>query len=178
MSPDDFEKIESALSVQLPAAYKQLLAPFPVRYFTGNADTDVWDDASALIERNLELRSEGSRPWPKHWLFIGDPQSGCANAINLHDPAAPVSWVDQCDLSTVEGELGEPFELWLSRWQAEIRADLIADEIDPEGEPARAAEGWPEWVRMLVLYCLIITLGLGTIAGVYFLARDVISWLK
>jgi hypothetical protein len=131
----DLRRIESVLGITLPGPYKRLAVPFPVPYLRGNADTDLWDDADQLIARNKELRTGFVRrhqPWPTHWFFIGDPLTACGNAIDLRDPLAPVLWVDHCDLRSIEGVSGQPFEEWLRTWTATIRADLEKDGIDPE----------------------------------------------
>jgi hypothetical protein len=159
---DDLQRIEAALEITLPEPYKRLVGPFPVPYLRGNADTDLWDDAGQLVARNRELRTEfvrGRQPWPSHWFFIGDPQTACGNAIDLRDPGAPLVWVDHCDLRSIEGASGQPFEEWLREWTAAIRADLEGDGIDPNGDPPAPAEPSQRWKRVLVFTVLVLCLG-------------------
>ena len=138
MTDDDLRRIEATLGISLPESYKRHVGQFPVPYLRGNYDTELWDDADELIDRNLELRTKFIRehfPWPPHWYFIGDPLTACGYAIDLRDPAAPVVWVDHCDLRTIEGARGQPFDEWISEWSLAAWAELKADGIDPEQEP-------------------------------------------
>ncbi len=124
MTDDDFRRIEEELGITLPEPYRRLLCPFPVADLRRNNDTDLWDDADSVIAENLKLRTEfvkGHQPWSNRWFFIGDPLTACANAIDLGNPAAPVSWLDHCDLSTATDESGEPFEEWVVRWGRVVR---------------------------------------------------------
>ena len=139
MTDEDLRRIETALGISLPEAYTRCVRQFPVPYLRGNYDSELWDDADELIDRNLELRTKFIRehvPWPHHWYFIGDPLTACGYAIDLRDPTASVVWVDHCDLRTVEGVRGKPFDEWINEWSIAVRADLEADGIDPEAEPS------------------------------------------
>lgn len=119
MTTDDLQRIEEALGVALPPTYREAMLRFPEGDLAGNADTEVWDDAEALIERNRELRA-GERAWPAHLFFIGDPLTACAYAIDLNDPAAPVWWVDHGDLDAPSsGVIAPAFEPWADALLAE-----------------------------------------------------------
>lgn len=168
MSGEDLRQIEAALGITLPVPYKRLMDPFPIPYLRRNAHTDLWDDAGQLIARNRELRTEwfrGHQPWPAHWFFIGDPLTACGNAIDVRDPAAPVVWMDHCDLQSVEGALGNPFEEWLRQWTATVREDLEIDGIDPDGAPPPPDEPWPRW-KVVALVLLLGGLALTALARV------------
>jgi hypothetical protein len=174
MSPDDLRQIEDALDVTLPDAYRRLMSPSPVRYLAGNADTDLWDNAEALIARNKALRGDRQYPWPTHWFFIGDPVgSDDANAIDLRDPSAPVFWVDQCDLRTVENVRGTRFDEWLFRWQTATRSDLAADSIDPDGDPPPPPKGRPVWVGKASITLLMVLVFASAVYGMIALVRAV-----
>lgn len=174
MSPDGIRQIESALGITLPDVYRRLMSPFPVRHLSGNADRDLWDNPGGLIERNEALRNDEYHAWPKHWLFIGDPLSGSANAIDLRDPSAPVAWVDHCDLRTVDGKPGTSFEQWLSRWLTDIRSDLASDGIDPDSEPPAPPKDHPVWLGRSVIVLVAACCVAAAIGGSILLVRDLI----
>jgi hypothetical protein len=177
MSPDELRQIETALGIELPAPYKRLMSPFPVHYLGGNTDTDLWDNASALIERNQELRADQYRRWPQNWLFIGDPLTSCGNAIDLRHSSAPVVWVDHCDLRTVEGVKGTAFEDWFSRWLTDVRSDLARDGFYPDSEPPPPYQKPPIWFGKYVLTIGIVIIVISSIVGGIMLIRDLVRWL-
>jgi len=133
MTKAELDRIESELRIVLPRSYRALMSAFPIPAQAGNCDTDLWDDAGALIERNQELRGRKHGPWPADFFFIGDPVSSSGNAVDLRDPAAAVWWVDHCDLSArSSGAIAPSFDVWASRYVADARADLKLDGIDPD----------------------------------------------
>jgi hypothetical protein len=136
------ERIDKELGVALPDSYVKSMEDFPIPALAGNADTDLWDDADAIIERNRELR-EGigaPSPWPDYLFFIGDPLSMAANAIDLRNDEAPVWWLDHCDVdAAASGEVSPSFAQWVGEWTDTLREDLARDGIDPAD--ASAANG-------------------------------------
>lgn len=173
MSPRDVHKIEGTLGIRLPEMYKQRMTPFPVRYLAGNCSDELWDDPTAIIERNLELRADKRLAWPNHWLFIGDPSTGSANAMYLLDADARVTWIDHCDLGGIDARLGEPFEQWLSNWIAESRKNLELDGIDPDSEPPVEPKPWPTWFRNTIVYGFVASFVFLSAFGLY----ELVSWL-
>ena len=149
MSPDELQQIESALGIALPAVYKQLISPFPVPYLNGNADTDLWDSARDLIERNQQLRHDRYQPWPEYWYFIGDPLTGSGNAIDIRDPIPAVVWLDHCSLSAKRMP-ATPLDQWVQRWQSSIFSDLIGDGIDPNSLPQPPSKQRSNWIVRLL----------------------------
>ena len=57
MTEADLDRIERELDIRLPAPYRNFMAAFPLSACAGNAETELWDDADALIEVNRELRA-------------------------------------------------------------------------------------------------------------------------
>ena len=117
MKTADLDKIERDLDITLPSTYREFMTSVDHQEWTGNQDTDLWDDADALIARNLELRMGlnvgGRSPWCKNLFFIGDPLTACGNAIKLDDPRVPVLWIDHCDLEAPSsGEIAPSFVDW------------------------------------------------------------------
>jgi len=157
------------------------MVAFPVRHYRGNADTELWDDADRVITRNRELRKRiacGGEAWPPRWFFIGDPLSASAYAIDLCDPTSPVFWVDHCDLGTVEGQPGEPFDQWLDRWTKDSRADLQRVGDDPDTDPPPPVKLAPRWVRWSVGFGLKLFLIVGALIGLYGMYRFVRSLVR
>ncbi|MBS1120261.1 MAG: hypothetical protein H6Q90_2489 [Deltaproteobacteria bacterium] len=133
MTKADLDRIESELRIVLPRSYRELMSSFPVPAHAGNCDTDLWDDATALIEYNQDLRRRKRGPWTADFFFIGDPVSSSGNALDLRDSEAAVWWVDHCDLSAnSSGAIAPSFEVWASKYVADVREDLKRDGIDPD----------------------------------------------
>ena len=111
MTQNEIEEIESALSISLPDDYIVFMDnEFPVG-FRGNADSSLWDCATSVIRRNLELRSPSFfSPWPTDLFFVGDPLTACAYALRLTDNECIVYWLDHCDTTQIDG--GQPFDKW------------------------------------------------------------------
>ena len=140
MRDTDLQRIEDEMAISLPEAYKKAMRNFPVRAYEGNADTALWNDPSAIIEFNIELRREvsGSAPWPDHMLAIGQAGDRCPYAIDLREPTAPVWWVDKCDLNSAgSGPTHRRFTDWVNEYVANTRAYLIGDGFDPDETAAQ-----------------------------------------
>jgi hypothetical protein len=146
VTESDLARIESALGIELPVAYRKLVAPFPIPAYAGNTDTELWDNASGLIELNRELRAgyASVQPWPAHMYAMGRDDGGSATAIDLQNASSPVWWADRCHLNGVGScQVSKSFEEWSTQYLADLRSDLEGNAIDPDG-PAdarnRAAE--------------------------------------
>jgi hypothetical protein len=119
MNQANLDRIETELQIKLPAAYRDFMLGEQGEEFSGNSDTDLWDDADAVISRNKDLRagmdSGGSEPWPPELFFVGDPLTTCGNAIMLNDDRTPVHWIDHCDIEAESsGEVHPSFAEWAS----------------------------------------------------------------
>ena len=84
MSPEDLDHIEARLAVKLPFADRERVAPLAIATLAGNKTADLWDDAGALIERNLEMR-QGlfASPWTAHVLLVRDSLTQRPFALDL-----------------------------------------------------------------------------------------------
>jgi hypothetical protein len=123
MDNDDLDRIEKALSIRLPQAYRKSVAPFPIPGEAGNTDSQVWDDADRLIALNQRHRTEIDK-WPP-WLFVigqaeGDP---CGYAVDTRTPDCPVWWLEQMRRVPSSGPSGGPFERWFAQWVKDIESD-------------------------------------------------------
>jgi hypothetical protein len=115
----DLDRIERALGLRLPEAYRQRVVPFPVPPEAGNSTSPVWDDAGRLIALNQRLRVE-VEGWPR-WLFAigqseGDP---CGYAIDTRSAECPVWWLEQMQLGSHSGPSEGPFDTWFVQWVAD-----------------------------------------------------------
>ena len=143
LTADDLTRVESAMGIRLPAVYRELVVPFPIPAYAGNVDTELWDDADALIELNRELRAGYcfTAPWPEHMFAIGRDGSGCARAMDLRDPMGPVWWADRCHLDAVGTALESPsLTAWAEQHLADLRVDLEEKGITEAGPPSARAE--------------------------------------
>ena len=127
--------MEAELGISLPAAYKRVVTAFPIPAWAGNAETDVWDNAKRLIELNRELRAgSGVKPWPPTMFALGRDQGGCTHALDL--ASGEVWWADRCHLDAPGSyRLSVTLEAWLEQSLRDLRSDLEADAIDPDGTP-------------------------------------------
>ena len=139
MTDIELDQIEKALGISLPAAYRELMNPFPIPAYAGNTDSELWDDADQLVALNLELRKGdwSVRAWPSHMFAMGRDDGGCANALDVTRPDATVWWTDRCNLDQAlqSGSKPEAFTDWSARTLAAYRSDLEDEGIDPDGSP-------------------------------------------
>jgi hypothetical protein len=121
------DRIENALSIHLPAAYRKSVVPFPIPHEAGNADSHVWDDADRLIALNQLVRRQVEQ-WPQ-WLFVigqveGDP---CGYAIDTRTPDCPVWWLEQMQLGRNSGPAAGSFEQWFAQWVRDIEPGTVLE---------------------------------------------------
>ena len=163
MTADDLTRVESTLRVCLPVVYRELVVPFPIPAFAGNTDTELWDDADALIELNRELRVGycSAAPWPEHMFAIGRDGSGCARAIDLRDPMGPVWWADRCHLDGVGTALESPsLAAWAEQHLADLRVDLEEKGVTEAEPPSARAQAEAEIARAgSVFTCAMVGVG-------------------
>jgi hypothetical protein len=138
MTEDDLQRVETTLAIKLPASYRAAMIAFPGPAFAGNTDTEIWDDADAVIAFNAELRrgaSGGVKPWPHHMFAMGHAGDGSPSAIDLRSPDAAVWWVEKCHLDGVgTAQSHSSFNEWLTGYVSDLRHD--SEVFDPDGTPA------------------------------------------
>lgn len=128
MTEDDFIEIETALSIRLPDAYRGRLSPFPIARLAGKSDTEVWDDAAALIALNQRLRAE-YEDWPA-WLFVVGQSAGVPSgyAIDTRTADAPVWWLDWMRPAPwSSGPTEGPFAAWFSQWVTDTAPEFPSE---------------------------------------------------
>jgi hypothetical protein len=139
MTEEDLDRIEQALDIALPDAYRAALLNFPIVAWRGNTETELWDDADAIIELNRELRAGapgGVPPWPAHMFALGHSGDGSPSALDLSTPGAPRWWVDRSGLANVgSGQTHASFEEWLPEYLEDLRHDLLMEGLDPNSTP-------------------------------------------
>lgn len=138
MTETELAQIESELGIVLPSEYRQFMLPFPIPAFAGNTESELWDDANALIELNLELRKGESltRPWPTHTFAIGRDDGGSVSAFDLRTSGSTVYWADRGHLED-EGNRGsgELFKEWVSEVIESLNVRLVEYGVSPDSSP-------------------------------------------
>lgn len=112
MTEGELNKIEVALEIKLPTWYREFISPVSLPAIRGNTDTELWDDADALIKLNRELRSGFSsvKPWPANFFALGRDGGGSTCAIKVDEPEPLIFWADRCHLNA--NDKGQNFTEW------------------------------------------------------------------
>ena len=176
MQPSDIARIERELEIELPEAYKQALASYPIAAYAGNSETMFWDDAGQLIALNQELRKGRPPvdPWPVRFYALGRDHGGCSDALDLDDPEHGVFWFDRQHVdATTDSRSPEKFEVWLMRQVKDYTSDLIDAGVDPDKSPEQREQIEKESVGkgcsslMIVIVILAIVLLIGVAIGYF-----------
>jgi hypothetical protein len=128
----DFQFIEGNLSLRLPEEYRKVMCPFHVRAYVGNSDTELWDDAAALVELNQKLRSEPD--WRPSLFAVGE-LDGATTAIDLSTAGLDVWWIDRAIQAPGTGPKNQSFVDWSSELLQQMRTGEYMDGFDPENDP-------------------------------------------
>ena len=82
MTKSDVTRIEEALGVTLPEAYRSFVTS--KRDFDEVDDRSIFDDAESVIEATEIHRRgvSGLQPWPHHFVYIGDEDDACPYVID------------------------------------------------------------------------------------------------
>ena len=159
----DVARLEAALGVTVPAAYRTLMLDFPVRFERGNRDNRIWNDVDALIARNKKLRS-GRKPWPSQLLFIGDDGGGTYFALDLADATGSVAAFGE---GRDPGRGDAPLEhTTLDALVADMEEAAREDGLDPHADEQPPAESPPRRLRGCLIFwgvILAITVGIGAL---------------
>ncbi len=151
MNDSDILKIEGALSVKLPDAYKRLLIDFPFSEDSFAYTCMVIWDAQALVDANsgfdlhflIHHRKGRWTPEKKHF-FIGNDGGETQYYLDLEDPD---STIYSFDLET--GEL-TPYARGIEEYKAKIiRIDQELEEEERAAEERRKnAKWWEFWKKL------------------------------
>jgi hypothetical protein len=174
MTPADLQTIESSLAIRLPEVYRRKVSPFPILCLSGNRDTQLWDDAGALVAYNRKLRARASG-WPEYLFAIGQNEGDPGvMALDLRLPdTAPVWFIDHEDPNAAgSGQTHASFDDWVEPYIAGLRQDLVEDGIDPDASPANYAASTARVARWELRLLLFLALGsLGALIILGFLRR-------
>ena len=93
MTTDDLAKIEAALGVALPAAYRAAMLAYPLDRGDGNSQIALPDNARAVMAFNGFLREQFAGEWRPGYFAIGNSACGDPYFLDLDTGLAAVwSW--------------------------------------------------------------------------------------
>ncbi|MFN3153648.1 SMI1/KNR4 family protein [Bremerella sp.] len=163
MTEEDLVRIEAELSIKLPSDYREILLHFPVRFEAGTTDGFLWDEASALIERNKELRSERNlwgvdlQPIPKQYYFIGDDKAGWQYLIDTISEPSMVYTMEYESIERIAPMINREKEhQTLSQWFHAYLEDLRDDGIDISAEDYPYEPGGG--IGVLIIFVVMVTI--------------------
>lgn len=146
MTPEDFEKIEKELSVNLPQTYRDALLR-PEFQAEAAGYMEFTGDADEVIGLNLEVREEGfyGVKWPEQYLVIGEDGAGNNYFTDLRRETPAVFLADH-ELTTnkrrlVTSEGYETFADFLS-FIAKLESETDAVFADEESETRAPKKPW------------------------------------
>lgn len=168
MSSDDLDRIEKALGIKLPSAYRLFVDPFPIPCWKGNSSQALWDDADSLIEENLLLRKGGWNvpAWPISTYSMGRGDDGCSYAIRIDSPWGEVRYFQNSVYTSLgTSEVVPRFKDWASAYVESVKRDMPEFGIDPEGPPSQyetnvmdAAKGCIKVILFSIGFVLVFSL--------------------
>jgi hypothetical protein len=131
MTPADITRIEEALAVRLPEAYRTTMVG-PVAEKLG--ESGVFDDAELVIERTREQRKGygGAAPWPSRYVYVGDQEDACPYAMDCETGV-----VIHSDHGSLSDQLG----------RIESVEKLTASLLDEKKEQASQKNWWAFWKK-------------------------------
>ena len=174
MNEADVNKIEKELAVKLPASYRHLLLHFPVEFEADTTDGPLWDDADALIERNLELREARRsmgvdyKPLPDHYLLIGEDGAGWQHLIDLRtDPPIvhimEFENVDEINHAEDEDDLPQSLNHWYHEYLKDLKDDGV--DIDDKSAPNDSMGNVSMTAIVILVVVIIVVIVLAVIGA-------------
>jgi hypothetical protein len=168
MTELDLHRIETELTIQLPAEYRTVMVAFPIRFERGNSRSLLWDDADSLIRQNQELRTLKKSAWPPHFFFIGGDVE-CSSVLDLRQSPCRVVEVDHWDTTGY----GEPysdalsFTDWLNLYLDDYQKDGI--DLTSEEDPVRPIPAG--WIYVVAAFFVAILVA-GSVIGLIKIIGD------
>ena len=144
MHVDDFDRIEQALGLSLPAAYRATMLKYPFPPTHEAAQLWMPRDPAIVLEMNQpipERRLVGT-PWPSHLVFIGSDGGEEDFVLDVRAAAAPILAYER-ESGNVRA-LAPDFAAWIAmlrEWQAEIDRDVAAMR-----EASERRRWWQFWI--------------------------------
>jgi hypothetical protein len=127
MDAEALDRIEQALGLPLPTAYRATMLDYP--FPPAHEAAQLWmpDDAGVVLEMNRPIpeRRLAGEPWPAHLVFIGTDGGEEDFVLDIRAPAAPVLAYER-ESGDVRA-LAPDFASWLVMlrdWQTEIDQDV------------------------------------------------------
>lgn len=149
MTERDIRKLETALAVAVPTAYRELLLNPPFTEVSCSYEDLCLDEVDSLIEDNMKFRAavDGNPNLRPHerFLIIGSDHSEAFYILDLHGEALPV----------VEAGFGRRQEVFCTHPSFDaFLSHLQRSEQEAAEDDARAAAASP-WVKRLIIAAFI-----------------------
>jgi hypothetical protein len=176
MNLDDLSKLENALGLALPQAYREFLQNPPFEEDSSAYESFCFGNVDHLIAENCRFREHYRAGNPKafsrsfyakfsaphEFIFIGTDLGSGSYVMDLREPALPVYYVDHSNSLEVD----ETYACF---------GDLISEELESESEAKqedlrRTANPGNGWSFMLRFIIFILVLGIG--AMLYMAIRE------
>lgn len=165
MSDDQLDRIESALGVTLPPAYRRVSRAFPFRPIGRDWVYWFYDDPGAVIDETLHPMEDGDYSGPAllpRYVVIGQSAAGDAYLLDLAGDGLPVACLSH-ETHAVEPEW-PTFEAFVEEWK---RAPAEAERRAAADRAVRRA--W--WRRYWLITGFIALFGIVLPLLVLWLAR-------
>ena len=137
MTEADLRRIEQALGLALPSAYRAVMQQYPVGPDSVAQDCAMPDDADRVIEQNLGYREHGffGAAWPEQYFAFGHNGFGDPFYLDVSLAGSPV-FCAQHDSGAFVQE-SPSLEAWI--------ADLAREE-DEEAHRLATKKWWQFWI--------------------------------
>jgi hypothetical protein len=144
MTQDEIQVIERTLSIDLPAAYVDVMCPYLFAPGSSLAEYALPDSKEWLIQMNEGLRANGwnGAAWPHHFFVIGHDGGECCYFVDISQDDNEVYIISKEDCAIEEATV---YALTLKAFvDAELEADEDLEESLRRKELRRDAKKWWE----------------------------------
>jgi hypothetical protein len=172
MTEAEISTIESELSIRLPDAYRKAICPFPVRAYIGNTDTELWDDAAAIIELNRRVHDKEG--WPANLFAVGCDGGGVMWAIDLSSAIDELWWVDRAIQAPGTSAYGQSFGDWAAEYLEAMRSGELDEGMDPEKDPPGTRTPYEPTKVIHVVGCLGIIIVIAVVCALVIVGFQVL----
>ena len=144
MTQDEIQEIERALSIELPAAYVDVMCPYLFAPHSSLAEYGLPDSKEWLIQVNQGLRADGwnGAAWPLDFFVIGHDGGECCYFVDVSQDDGEVYIISREDRDLADAAV---YALTLKAFvDAELEAEEEFGETLRREERRGAAKKWWE----------------------------------